>query len=38
MTGSEGNSVLRIEGLTASVGGIDILHGIDLEKIGRAHV
>jgi Fe-S cluster assembly ATPase SufC len=31
MTGSEENRVLRIEGLTASVGGINILHGIDLE-------
>ena len=38
MTGSEGNSVLRIEGLTASVGGIDILHGIDLEiRPGEVH-
>jgi Fe-S cluster assembly ATPase SufC len=31
MTGSEENRVLRIEGLTASVGGMDILYGIDLE-------
>ena len=38
MTGSEGNSVLRIEGLRASVGGIDILHGIDLEiRPGEVH-
>ena len=38
MTGSEGNSVFRIEGLTASVGGIDILHGIDLEiRPGEVH-
>jgi len=38
MTGSEGNSVLRIEGLTACVGGIDILHGIDLEiRPGEVH-
>ena len=31
MTGTEVERVLRIEGLTASVGGTDILHGIDLE-------
>ena len=38
MTGSEENRVLRIEGLTASVGGIDILHGIDLEvRPGEVH-
>jgi Fe-S cluster assembly ATP-binding protein len=38
MTGSEANSVLRIEGLRASVGGIDILHGIDLEiRPGEVH-
>ena len=30
--------VLRIEGLTASVGGTDILHGIDLEvRPGEVH-
>ena len=38
MTGFEENRVLRIEGLTASVGGIDILHGIDLEvRPGEVH-
>ena len=38
MTGSEENRLLRIEGLTASVGGIDILHGIDLEvRPGEVH-
>jgi len=38
VTGSEENRVLRIEGLTASVGGIDILHGIDLEvRPGEVH-
>lgn len=38
MTGSEENRMLRIEGLMASVGGIDILHGIDLEvRPGEVH-
>jgi len=38
MTGSEGNRVLRIEGLTAGVGGMDILHGIDMEiRPGEVH-
>ena len=38
MTGSEENRVLRIEGLTASVGGIDILYGVDLEiRPGEVH-
>ena len=38
MTGSEGNRVLRIDGLTAGVGGIDILHGIDMEiRPGEVH-
>jgi len=38
MTGSEGDRVLRIEGLEASVAGIDILHGINLEvRPGEVH-
>jgi len=38
MTGAEGDRVLRIEGLRAGVGGIDILHGIDLEiRPGEVH-
>jgi Fe-S cluster assembly ATP-binding protein len=38
MTGSEGNRVLRIDGLRAGVGGIDILHGIDMEiRPGEVH-
>jgi len=38
MTGTGVERVLRIEGLTASVGGTDILHGVDLEvRPGEVH-
>ena len=38
MSGSTGDRVLRINGLTAQVGDIDILHGVDLEvRPGEVH-
>ncbi len=38
MTGTEVERVLRIGGLAASVGGTDILHGVDLEvRPGEVH-
>ncbi|MDP6160625.1 MAG: Fe-S cluster assembly ATPase SufC [Acidimicrobiales bacterium] len=38
MSESAGDRVLRIEGLTARVGAIDILHGVDLEvRPGEVH-